>query len=323
LRLSNRVHRQLKCKVIVPTGPTLFGDGQLIAGLTPSEVECRSMLVLSNLRKCFGSIVALDDLSLEIHRGEVFGLLGPNGAGKTTAINLCVGLLLPDRGSVEMTGVGPPTSPAVRGRIGVAPQALAIYEDLSAEENLLFFGRLQGMPPRVLAERVKWALEFVQLYDRRRDYMKTYSGGMKRRLNLAIALVHDPELLLLDEPTVAVDPQSRHAIFEKILELKSLGRTIVLTTHYMEEAERLCDRVGIIDHGRLLALDTVDGLLHSAGTRNVVIAEHNGAEVRLETDDPLAELSRMNAAGGLRRFRVERPDLESVFLKLTGRQLRD
>ena len=281
------------------------------------------MLQLTNVRKAFGAIVAVDGLSLSIQQGEVFGLLGPNGAGKTTTVNMAVGLLKPDQGAIELDGTGSPDQPNVRAKIGVATQALALYDDLTGEENLSFFGKLQGLSGRRLAERVGWALEFVTLSDRRRDRVKTYSGGMKRRLNLAVAVIHDPPLLLLDEPTVGVDPQSRNAIFENILALRAQGRTVVYTTHYMEEAQRLCDRVGIIDHGRLLALDTVDRLISAHGGRSILIAERGNGEIRVDTDDPLVELLRLQKEGPLQRFRVERPDLERVFLHLTGRELRD
>ena len=281
------------------------------------------MMRLSNLRKTFGQIVAVDGLSLEIQRGEVFGLLGPNGAGKTTTVNMAVGLLRPDTGTVELDGGGSPADPAVRRKIGVAPQKMAIYEELTGEENVRFFGKLQGLTGRKLADRVAWSLDFVGLTDRRRDRAKTYSGGMQRRLNLAIALVHDPILLLLDEPTVGVDPQSRNAIFEKIETLQQRGRTIVYTTHYMEEAQRLCNRVCIIDHGKVLALDTVDQLIQTHGGKSIVRAHTAGKDTRIETDDPVAELVRLQKAGTLEHFRVDRPDLEQVFLNLTGRHLRD
>ena len=290
---------------------------------TPGHENVRAMLSLRNVRKTFGAIVAVDGLTLLIKQGEVFGLLGPNGAGKTTTVNMAVGLLRPDQGTIEIDGVGSPDQPDVRAKIGVATQALALYDDLTGEENLSFFGKLQGLAGRRLAERVAWALEFVALADRRRDRVKTYSGGMKRRLNMAIAVIHDPPLLLLDEPTVGVDPQSRNAIFENILALRQQGRTVVYTTHYMEEAQRLCDRVGIIDHGRLLALDTVDRLIAAHGGRSILIADRGDGEMRVETDEPLAELLRLQKEGPLQRFRVERPDLERVFLHLTGRELRD
>ena len=280
------------------------------------------MLKLTEVRKSYGSIVAVDGLSLEIQTGEVFGLLGPNGAGKSTTVALAVGLLEPDAGRVEINGRGAPTDARVRAGIGVAPQALAIYEELTGAENLRFFGRLHGLEGPRLAERVVWALEFVGLTPRGHSRVDTYSGGMKRRLNLAVAILNDPPLLLLDEPTVGVDPQSRNAIFDNILALKREGRTVVYTTHYMEEAERLCDRVGIMDQGRLLALDSVPALVERHGGRSTLIVERDGTEVRIETDDPVAELARLGAAG-IGRFRLERPDLESVFLRLTGRHLRD
>ena len=281
------------------------------------------MLKLKNLHKSFGETVAVDDLSLEIRRGEVFGLLGPNGAGKTTTVNMAIGLLKPDRGTVTLDDSGSPTDPEVRAQIGVAPQGLALYEELSAEENLYFFGKIHGLHGKNLKERVRWTLDFVDLWDRRRDRITAYSGGMKRRLNMAVALIHEPELLLLDEPTVGIDTQSRNSIFEKIEAMRKEGCTIVYTTHYMEEAQRLCDRVGIVDRGRMLALDTVDGLIASHGGSSVVSAERSSGKVRVETDDPVAELVKLQEGGKLLRFSVESPDLEGVFLNLTGRHLRD
>lgn len=253
------------------------------------------MLTLENVRKSYRkgatSVTAVDGLSLAVTRGEVLGLLGPNGAGKSTTVNLAVGLLAPDTGTVRIDGTGLPTDPEVRRRIGVAPQSLALYDLLSGEENIRFIAELYGLSGRRLRERVQWALEFVGLIDRRRSRVDTYSGGMKRRLNLAAALVHDPDLILLDEPTVGVDPQSRNQIFDNILELKRLGRTIIYTTHYMEEAERLCDRVAVIDHGTLLAIGSVQQLL--------------------------------DANGVAPRMVMQRGTLEEVFLHLTGRSLRD
>jgi ABC-2 type transport system ATP-binding protein len=281
------------------------------------------MLVLRNLCKNFGKIHAVDDLSLEIGRGEVFGLLGPNGAGKTTTVNMAIGLIKPDRGTIEIEDWGSPVRPEVRARIGIAPQTLAIYDDLSGEENLRFFGTIQGLRGGRLSERVRWALEFVDIYERRRDRVKTYSGGMKRRLNLAVALIHDPPLLLLDEPTVGVDPQSRNSIFEKIEAMREEGRTIVYTTHYMEEAQRLCDRVGIMDQGKLLAMDSVRSLIAAHGGESMIIATRDEGEIKLKTGDPLGELLRLRESGGMRDFRVENPNLEGVFLNLTGRHLRD
>jgi ABC-2 type transport system ATP-binding protein len=282
------------------------------------------LLVLREVRKRYGPAApAVDGLSLEVRRGEVFGLLGPNGAGKTTTVAMIAGLLAPDAGSVELVPYGSPRVPEVRRRIGIAPQALALYDGLTGEENVALFGRLYGLSGQALALRVAASIAFVGLEDRARDRVAAYSGGMKRRLNLAVALVHEPELVVLDEPTVGVDPQSRNLIFENIGALRSQGRTIVYTTHYMEEAERLCDRVAIVDAGRLLALGTVGELVAAHGVRPVLVAELEGEERRIPADDPLAALNALAARERLRSFRVERPDLEQVFLHLTGRRLRD
>ena len=281
------------------------------------------MLTFDNVRKRFGNIVAVDGLSLTVKRGEVLGLLGPNGAGKSTTVNLAVGLLSPDDGRVGIDGAADPRRPDARARLGVAPQALALYDTLSGTENLRFFGQVYRLSGDALRERVAWSLAFVGLTDRANDRVSTYSGGMKRRLNLASALVHDPELILLDEPTVGVDPQSRNQIFENILELKRLGRTVVYTTHYMEEAARLCDRVAIIDRGRLLALGTVPELLSTHGAQPTLVAQTDRGELRIETTDPLAELNRLAAVGTVSTFHLERATLEQVFLHLTGRSLRD
>jgi len=281
------------------------------------------MLSLRGLHKRFGNVTAVDGLSLEVRRGEILGILGPNGAGKSTTIHMAVGLVTPDQGTVEVAGRGSPRQPGVRRLLGVAPQALAIYEALSPEENLRFFGRVQGLSGRALAVRVDWALAFSALEDRRRDRAGGLSGGMKRRLNLAAALVHDPELLMLDEPTAGVDPQSRNALLDRVVELRTLGRTVVYTTHYMEEASRICDRVAIVDHGRILALGTVADLISSHGGDPVLVVREGGVERRLPTRDPAGDLARILAAGAVEDFRVERADLEAVFLNLTGRRLRD
>ena len=281
------------------------------------------MLSLIRLCKSYGSTIAVDDLSLELRNGEVFGLLGPNGAGKTTTVSMATGLLAPDSGSVRIGDGGSPDVASVRALIGVAPQALALYDDLTGMENLQLFGRLQGMSGKSLRMRVASSLAFAGLSDRASDRVKTYSGGMKRRLNLAVAVVHDPPVLLLDEPTVGVDPQSRHAIFAGIAKLRDDGRTIVYTTHYIEEAQRLCDRVGIIDHGRLLALGAVEKLIADHGGKSVVSAETSAGTVRIETDEPMAEIARVPQDHNVKSIRMDRPDLERVFLNLTGRHLRD
>ncbi|MCA9245207.1 MAG: ABC transporter ATP-binding protein [Phycisphaerales bacterium] len=281
------------------------------------------MLSLQAVTKRFGAIVAVDDLTLSIQPGEVFGLLGPNGAGKTTTVSMAVGLLTPDSGSVTLGGLGSPNDPAVRARIGVAPQSLALYDELSGAENARFFGSMFGLTGKTLRERVATALDLVGLADRQRDRVAGYSGGMKRRLNLAVAIMHEPDLLLLDEPTVGVDSQSRNAIFEQIERLRSDGRTIIYTTHYMEEAQRLCDRVAIIDHGRVMALDTVDGLLASHGGKHRVMAQRSTGWAEVASDDPIATLRQLQDEQDLLSFHVERPNLETVFLNLTGRSLRE
>ncbi|MDH4066978.1 MAG: ABC transporter ATP-binding protein [Acidobacteriota bacterium] len=281
------------------------------------------MLTLDHVRKRYGGLTAVDGLSLSVTRGEVLGLLGPNGAGKSTTVGLAVGLLTPDDGRVVIDGLGAPTSPSVRSRLGVAPQALALYDLLSGAENLRFFGQVYGLSGARLDARVEACLAFAGLVDRAHDRVEGYSGGMKRRLNLAAALVHEPELLLFDEPTVGVDPQSRNAIFDSIEALNRDGRTIIYTTHYMEEAERLCDRIAIIDKGRLLALGTLDELLATHGGTPTLVVQTAQGEQRQPTREPLAELNRIAATTTVLEFHVERPTLEQVFLHLTGRRLRD
>jgi ABC-2 type transport system ATP-binding protein len=281
------------------------------------------VLTFTSVRKSFGSLVAVDGLSLEVRRGEVLGLLGPNGAGKSTSVSLAVGLLAPDSGTVTIQGVGDPAEPQHRRRVGVAPQALALYDVLSGSENLRFFGEVYGLSGASLAERVAWCLDFVGLTDRQHDRVVTYSGGMKRRLNLASALVHDPDLILLDEPTVGVDPQSRNQIFDNILALRRQGKTLIYTTHYMEEAERLCDRIAIVDHGTLLALGTLAELVSAHGGAPTLVFESSGESERVQTMDPLGELNRRAALAPVSSFHVERATLEQVFLALTGRSLRD
>ena len=284
------------------------------------------MVRLQGVRKRYGKTLAVDGVTLEVGAGEIFGLLGPNGAGKSTTVHLVTGLLRPDEGEVCVGADdrdGNPAHPAARRRMGLAPQALAVYDQLTGRENLMFFGRLYGLSGPALPERVEQALTFVQLVERAGDRVGTYSGGMKRRLNLAAAIVHDPLVVLLDEPTVGVDPQSRNAIFESIQTLRRRGRTVIYTTHYMEEAARLCDRVGILDHGRLLAVDSVAGLIAAHGGPAELVVERAEGTVRVTTPDPLAELNRLAATAPVAEFRVERPSLEQVFLRLTGRHLRD
>jgi ABC-2 type transport system ATP-binding protein len=282
------------------------------------------MILLDRVRKAYATTVAVDGLSLRVAPGEIFGLLGPNGAGKSTTISMIVGLLRPDSGSVRVDG-GDPAEPSVRARIGVAPQALALYDDLTGRENLAFFGATYGLSGRERLERADELLDLVGLADRGKDKAKAYSGGMKRRLNLAAALVHRPRLILLDEPTAGVDPQSRAAIFAIVEELREGGATVVYTTHYMEEAQRLCDRVAIMDHGRLLALDTVEGLIGAHGGESVVRVRRRerDEEERVHTGEPLTVIAAALKTGDATSVAIDRPDLEAVFLRLTGRSLRD
>jgi ABC-2 type transport system ATP-binding protein len=296
------------------------------------------MIHVADLRKSYGSLVAVDGVSFEVAKGETFGLLGPNGAGKTTTLHMVIGALKPDAGSIRIDGELDPTQESVRRRIGLTPQALALYEELTAEENLRFFGSLYGLAGAALRERVAWALALSELTERRKDRVKTYSGGMKRRLNLACGLIHDPSVVLLDEPTVGVDPQSRNHVFDSIEKLAKEGLTILFTTHYMEEAQRLCDRVAIMDRGKILALDTVENLIAAHGGLSHLEAELaappgdggqlsgqlDGNRYAVQTARPLDTLTELAARGyAPTSFKVASPDLEAVFLNLTGRRLRD
>ncbi|MGE3165370.1 MAG: ABC transporter ATP-binding protein [Planctomycetota bacterium] len=298
--------------------------------MTKSESERRSrsaeggaVIQLENLTKRYGTVTAVDGLTFEIEPGEIFGLLGPNGAGKTTTIQMLTGLLDPDHGRICIAGLGPPTDPRVRREIGLATQSVSLYDDFSAEANLSFFGKLYGLRGAALRARVDFALAVAQLTERRAHRVRTFSGGMKRRLNLAAALVHDPEVIVLDEPTAGVDPQSREAILTSIAALRSAGRTVIYTTHSMDEAQRLCDRVGILDRGRLLAVDTVARLVQAHALETEVCIELRSGEQRTRTREPIGEVSRWIDHPELVGMRIEAPSLESVFLTLTGRSLRD
>jgi ABC-2 type transport system ATP-binding protein len=294
------------------------------------------MVCAIDVKKSYGDHVAVNGLSLDVPQGKTLGLLGPNGAGKTTTLHMLVGLLRPDSGQIAIAGSSEVESAAVRSQIGIAPQNLSLYDELTAEENLRFFGRLYGLAGAPLRERVEWALDFAKLQDRRRHRVQTYSGGMKRRLNFACALLHEPKLVLLDEPTVGVDPQSRNHIFEGIRQLQESGLTIIYTTHYMEEAQRLCDLVAIIDNGRLLELGTVNELIQRHGGKSVIRGEcsvappeswpgvWDGTTWRMESEHPLQTLQQLAIeTSRFTRLQIEQPDLESVFLRLTGKSLRD
>jgi ABC-2 type transport system ATP-binding protein len=307
------------------------------------------MLQAHELRKSYGEREVVANVSFSAAPGEIVGLLGPNGAGKTTIVSMLCGLVSPDSGSVSIAGE------AIRGdasdvkrRIGLVPQELALYGDLSARANLELFGALYGVSGTKLRERCDQALDLVGLTDRAKDKPQTFSGGMQRRLNIACALVHDPDILLLDEPTVGVDPQSRNAIFGNLETLKARGKTMVYTTHYMEEAERLCDRVVIIDHGNVAAADTLQGLYRllpavesleielTGSVDTDVLMREPGVKSAQQTNGKLVvgidDLSRDAPAvlawlavhgHAVRRVTSGHASLESVFLALTGRQLRD
>src|SRR5580765_2499609 len=310
------------------------------------------MLEALGLCKSYGSRAVVSDLSLAVAGGEIVGLLGPNGAGKSTTVAMLCGLVGADAGEV-FVGEGAARrrltehSQAPRRRIGVVPQELSIYENLGTEANLVLFGALYGLSGALLKERVGAALKLVGLADRAKDKPSTFSGGMKRRLNIAAALVHDPDILIFDEPTVGVDPQSRNAIFDNLEELRRRGKALLYTTHYMEEAERLCDRIVIIDHGKVVASDTLAGLYKRLPAVETLELEVDGAVdlaalgaatgVTRPTQDGtrlhvgVAELGRsapqvltwLAAQGhGVHRISSGRAELEDVFLSLTGRQLR-
>lgn len=281
------------------------------------------MIQVESLNKRFGNIHAVRDVSLEIHPGQIFGLLGPNGAGKSTSISMMTGLIDADSGSVSLSGLNPQSKEA-RYKIGLIPQSIALYEELTATDNLSFFASLYDIPKNQLESRMEWALDFVGLKDRAGDRVSGFSGGMKRRLNLAASLLHDPDYIFMDEPTAGVDPQSRNKLFDNVLELKELGKTIIYTTHYMEEAQKLCDQVGIIDHGQLLALGTVGELLNQhGGETQISISSDQGVKEFKSNDVSNDLIQALQASDKVFDISVNRPDLEAVFLNLTGRQLRD
>jgi ABC-2 type transport system ATP-binding protein len=309
------------------------------------------LIGINGLVKKYGERVAVQTVSFSIEEGEIFGLLGPNGAGKTTTLSILSTLLLPDEGNVTISGYDLVREAShVKPLIGFVPQELALYPTLSAWDNLSFFGRIYGLQGASLKERITTVLALVGLSDRAGDSVQTFSGGMKRRLNIAAGLLHKPRILFLDEPTVGVDPQSRNFIFEHVKRLNQTGMTIVYTTHYMEEAERLCDRVAIMDHGCVLALNTTKGLIEMLGggviylglpqtslellqpvVRSLphvaTVAQEEG-RLKIETSNSrlalleLIELCNIHNASILSLEMLE-PNLESVFLHLTGKRLRD
>jgi ABC-2 type transport system ATP-binding protein len=309
------------------------------------------MIEVESLRKEYGELVAVDDVSFGVEAGQIFGLLGPNGAGKSTAISCMSGLVKPTAGRVRIMGRDIVADGAeARRPLGVVPQELAIYEDLSARENLHYWGAAYGLRGADLKERVRETLEFVALLDRADEPVSQFSGGMKRRLNFACAMVHRPQVLLLDEPTVAVDPQSRVRLLDMVRELAAAGTCVLYTTHYMEEAESLCDRLAIIDRGQIIAHGTLADLRAQVGGRDTLrlsgsfdaekarqaLVAIEGVEV-LQVDSDLLRLALPQASRHLARLLdalvesgaevretvLSQPSLESLFIQLTGKELRE
>jgi ABC-2 type transport system ATP-binding protein len=310
------------------------------------------LLRVETLTKKFGDKTAVDGISFQVDGGEIYGLLGPNGAGKTTTLSMLSGLLAPDAGRITFDGVDLATDPlGCKRLLGVVPQEVAVYEELSALENVRFWGSLYGLSGKALGAAAERVLAQVELAGRARDAVKTYSGGMKRRLNLALGLVHSPRAVLLDEVTVGIDPQARASILDVVRAVADAGAAVIYTTHYLEEAERLCDRIGIVDHGKILAEGTLDELKAKLGEEEVVTLwgrfEADAAQAALaglpaarviSAEEGRVAMTAGAAGGGgaagllgeiysrglaIDRIAIEPPSLNALFLKLTGRELRD
>ena len=311
------------------------------------------ILETHGLTKRYGERPAVSDLSFSIGEGEIFSLLGPNGAGKTSTISMLSTLIAPSGGDATIAGHSiTRDAQAVRRAIGVVPQEIALYDDLTARENLIFWGQMQGLSGARLRQRIEAVLAQIGLADRAGQRVKTYSGGMKRRVNIGVGLLHEPRLLFMDEPTVGIDPQSRRAILDTVKDLNKQGMTVLYTTHYMEEAAELSHRIGIVDHGRMIALGTLDALTRAHGEgeslRLRVGDDQNGpalaeaidrlpgtlgaasvdgevtAMVTSASDILPAVIAAASAAGiRIRNIDIQEPNLEAVFLRLTGRALRD
>jgi ABC-2 type transport system ATP-binding protein len=312
-----------------------------------------AICVVQGLVKKYGDLTAVNGISFDIQEGEIFSLLGPNGAGKTTTISILSTLYLPTAGSASIGGHSVTReATAVRNIIGVVPQELALYEDLTARENLVFWGQMYGLSGKGLARRVDEVLEQIGLADKAKLRVKTYSGGMKRRVNIGVGLLHKPRLLFMDEPTVGIDPQSRRSILDSVKELNRQGMTVLYTTHYMEEAAELSDRVGIIDHGELIALGTQAELTTKVGENETLVlhigeeedagslagslksipgvlqataTDHEVAVIAKQAEEVLAPvITKANERGiKIQSIDIREPNLEAVFLHLTGRALRD
>ncbi|KKB73905.1 MULTISPECIES: ATP-binding cassette domain-containing protein [Bacillus] len=310
-----------------------------------------NVLEINNLTKKFGDFVAVDNMSLSIEEGEIFGLLGANGAGKSTTINMISGLFRSNEGEVLILGKNIAAfRKHAKMNIGIVPQDLAIYEDLTAYENVKFFAGLYGLRGSLLQERVEEALQFVGLGDKHKSFPKNFSGGMKRRLNIACAIAHRPKLIIMDEPTVGIDPHSRNYILQSVKKLNDMGSTIIYTSHYMEEVEEICTRIAIVDHGKIIAegtkeqlkaiiTDTKDIWITVKSAENVDLGklkEIRGVEtvsleentMKINSDTGVSNLNQIIEyllANGveIRSLEEKAPNLETVFLTLTGRNLRD
>jgi ABC-2 type transport system ATP-binding protein len=306
---------------------------------------------IKNLVKRYGDFLAVDNISLSIENGEIFGLLGPNGAGKTTAINCLIGMQRQDKGQIILFGKNfDGNDSSIKKDIGIVPQDLALYLDLTCYENVTFFAKLYGLKDGLLKSRVQEALEFTGLWDRRKDLAKKLSGGMKRRLNIACAIVHQPKLIIMDEPTVGIDPQSRNHILQSVKELNRKGSSIIYTSHYMEEVEELCSRIAIMDHGKVIAQGTkeelktfvtveerieielssinytlVDNVKQVSGVKECTFKDNKLMVVSEKNSKNLSRIIDCIAATDvdILSMNIEKPTLETVFLTLTGRTLRD
>jgi ABC-2 type transport system ATP-binding protein len=302
-------------------------------------------LDIQQLSKKYGKKIALESISFSVKKGTCFGLLGPNGAGKSTTMKILTGIVIADNGSVTILGLDSiEHRQSIQQKVGYVPQSITLYEELSAYDNLLFFGKMYGVKDNLLKERIRKVLVQTGLLDRAKDKVKEYSGGMKRRINIAAALLHEPKILILDEPTVGIDPQSRNHIFDMIHELKKEGVTIIYSTHYMEEVEALCDEIAIIDNGKIITQGNLKELLEQYSTNAIYIETNQIEKLKdlqgltkmsaknagwiLETNQPVVLLQNIlktstEQAIDIQALEMMRPSLESVFLSLTGTSLRD